>query len=100
MLRARHATFFLLVSFSLFVTVSSLTMPHALANEDDAKSVVKKEIHVFIESQTLIALENNKEVYSFDVVTGQSGKETTVGNYSVMRKHKKYSSKTYGSEMP
>lgn len=66
------------------------------ANEPPAN----KEIHVFIEQQTLIAVENNEEVYRFDIVTGKEGKETTVGKYSVFRKHEKYTSKTYGSEMP
>lgn len=60
----------------------------------------KKEIHVFIERQVLIALENDKEIYSFDIVTGKDGKETTAGTYQIFRKHEKYTSKTYGSEMP
>ena len=47
-----------------------------------------------------MALENGEEVYSFDIVTGRDGKETTAGRYSVFRKHEKYTSKTYGSEMP
>ena len=60
----------------------------------------KKEIHVFIERQVLVALENDKEIYSFDIVTGKDGKETTAGTYQIFRKHEKYTSKTYGSEMP
>lgn len=60
----------------------------------------KKEIRVFIEQQVLVALENGDEVYSFDIVTGRDGKETTAGRYRVFRKHEKYTSKTYGSEMP
>ncbi|MEM9301933.1 MAG: L,D-transpeptidase [Pseudomonadota bacterium] len=63
-------------------------------------SSTSKEIHVFIERQVLIAKENGEEVYSFDIVTGRDGKETTAGRYSVFRKHEKYTSKTYGSEMP
>lgn len=59
-----------------------------------------KEIRIFIESQTLVALENDEEVYNFDIVTGQDGKETTAGRYKIFRKHEKYTSKTYGSEMP
>ena len=59
-----------------------------------------KEIRVYIEPQTLVALENGKEVYSFDIVSGQPGKETTLGNFDVLRKHEKYTSKAYGSEMP
>lgn len=59
-----------------------------------------KEIQVFIEEQVLVALEDGEEVYSFDIVTGRDGKETTAGRYEVFRKHKQYTSKTYGSEMP
>lgn len=60
----------------------------------------QKEIQVFIEQQVLVALENGEEIYSFDVVTGRHGKETTAGKYHIFRKHEKYTSKTYGSEMP
>ena len=60
----------------------------------------KKEIHVFIERQILLALENGEEIYNFDIVTGKDGKETTAGRYKIFRKHEKYTSKTYGSEMP
>ena len=66
----------------------------------DAEPRTKKEIHVDIEQQILIAFENGNEVYKFDVVTGKDGKETTAGRYSIFRKEKKYTSKTYGSEMP
>lgn len=64
------------------------------------KAAPKKEIRVFIEQQALVALEDGEEVYSFDIVTGREGKETTAGRYRVFRKHEKYTSKTYGSEMP
>lgn len=60
----------------------------------------KKEIRVFIEQQVLVALEDGEEIYSFDIVTGRDGKETTAGRYRIFRKHEKYTSKTYGSEMP
>lgn len=63
-------------------------------------AAAKKEIRVFIEEQVLVALENDEEVYSFDIVTGKDGKETTAGTYQIFRKHEKYTSKTYGSEMP
>lgn len=63
-------------------------------------AATKKEIRVFIEQQVLIAFENGEEVYSFDIVTGRDGKETTAGRYQIFRKHEKYTSKTYGSEMP
>ena len=64
------------------------------------EAVTKKEIRVFIESQVLVAVENGDEVYSFDIVTGRDGKETGPGRYQIFRKHEKYTSKTYGSEMP
>ena len=48
----------------------------------------------------MVALENGEEIYSFDIVTGRDEKETTVGTYKIFRKHEKYKSKTYGSEMP
>ena len=64
---------------------------------DDA---VDKQIQVFIEQQVLIALENGEEIYNFDIVTGRDGKETTAGSYRIFKKHEKYTSKTYGSEMP
>ena len=65
-----------------------------------AEAAKKKEIRVFIERQVLVALENDEEVYSFDIVTGRDGKETEAGRYRIFRKHEKYTSKTYGSEMP
>jgi len=65
-----------------------------------AEQAMNKEIHVDIEHQTLAVIENGEEVYKFDVVTGRDGKETTAGRYSIFRKEKKYTSKTYGSEMP
>ena len=64
------------------------------------EAAVKKEIQVFIEEQVLVAFENGEEVYNFDIVTGKDGKETTTGRYQIFRKHEKYTSKTYGSEMP
>jgi lipoprotein-anchoring transpeptidase ErfK/SrfK len=82
----------LLVIAGLFLTVAST----ALAGETEKT----QEIRVFIEQQVLVALENGEEIYSFDIVTGRDGKETTAGRYRVFRKHEKYTSKTYGSEMP
>ena len=70
--------------------------PNAWGNEGAAN----KEIQVFIERQVLIAFENGEEIYNFDIVTGRDGKETTAGRYSISRKYEKYTSKTYGSEMP
>jgi len=74
-----------------------LIIPSTSFAEESKK---KKEIRVFIEEQVLVALENDEEVYSFDIVTGRDGKETTAGKYKIFRKHEKYTSKTYGSEMP
>ena len=60
----------------------------------------KKQIRVYIDRQVLDALEGEKKVYTFDVVTGKEGKETETGNYKIFKKHAKYPSKAYGSEMP
>ena len=74
---------------------------HILAEKPQPeKQTLAKEIHVFLASQTLQALENNEVIYEFDVVTGQAGKETEEGQYKVERKHERYVSKTYGAEMP
>ena len=64
------------------------------------EKVAKKEILVFIDEQVLVAMENGEEIYSFDIVTGREEKETTAGIYKIFKKHEKYTSKTYGSEMP
>lgn len=81
----------------LISTIFLLMFASNAFSEDVAK---KKEIKVFIEEQVLTALEDGEEVYQFDIVTGRDGKETTAGSYQVFRKHEKYTSKTYGSEMP
>jgi lipoprotein-anchoring transpeptidase ErfK/SrfK len=80
------------VMVGLSLVISSLAW-----GEDEAS---QKEIHVFIDQQSLIAFENGEEIYNFDIVTGRDGKETTAGTYNIFRKHEKYTSKTYGSEMP
>ena len=74
-----------------------LTVASSAWADDDVGS---KEIRVYIDRQILVAVENGNEVYQFDIVTGRDGKETTAGTYQVLRKHKKYTSKAYGSEMP
>ena len=84
--------------FSVLLISCGLLLPAASSLAAD--KAAGKEIHVFINQQILIALENGEEVYNFDVVTGKDGKETTAGTYEVFRKHEKYTSKTYGSEMP
>ena len=84
------------ICLSVFVGLLLIIASTAWGGE----AATKKEIRVFIERQVLVALENGEEVYSFDIVTGRDGKETTAGRYRVLRKHEKYTSKTYGSEMP
>lgn len=84
------------ICLSVFVGLFMITTTAAWSGEE----AEKKEIRVFIEEQILIALENGEEVYNFDIVTGRDGKETTAGRYKIFRKHEKYTSKTYGSEMP
>ena len=39
-------------------------------------------------------------MYTFDIVSGKPDKETLVGTFKIFSKHEKYTSKTYGSEMP
>ena len=89
-------TFINTFRFSVFGCLVFITISPAWSDE----TTVKKEIRVFIERQVLIASENGKEIYNFDIVTGRDGKETTAGRYKIFRKHEKYTSKTYGSEMP
>ena len=84
------------VFWPVFVGLYLMFTPAAWAADDAAN----KQIQVFIERQVLVALENGEEVYNFDIVTGRDGKETTAGKYQVFKKHEKYTSKTYGSEMP
>ncbi len=84
--------------FSVLASALALLviMPNALSSE----AASKKEIRVFIDKQLLIATDNDNEIYRYDIVTGKDGKETTAGIYQIFRKHEKYTSKTYGSEMP
>ena len=84
------------VCLSILIGFFLITVSSAWSEE----TAVTKEIQVSIDRQVLVALENDEEIYSFDIVTGRDGKETTAGRYKVFRKHEKYTSKTYGSEMP
>jgi len=95
---AKHLGGVLMHNIYLSVFVGFLLIITSTAWGEEA--VTKKEIQVFIEKQVLVALENGEEVYSFDIVTGRDGKETTAGRYRIFRKHEKYTSKKYGSEMP
>ena len=71
-----------------------------IAADEEAKAQSKKEIRVNVDEQTLAALENGEPVYTFDIVSGKPDKETLSGTFKIYRKHEKYTSKTYGSEMP
>ena len=71
-----------------------------IAADEEAKAQSKKEIRINVDEQTLAALENGELVYTFDIVSGRPKKETLVGTFKIFRKHEKYTSKTYGSEMP
>ena len=84
------------IFLSVFVGFLLITTPLAWSGEAGAK----KEILVYIDEQVLVAMENGEEVYTFDIVTGREGKETTAGSYKIFKKHEKYTSKKYGSEMP
>jgi lipoprotein-anchoring transpeptidase ErfK/SrfK len=84
------------VCWSIFVGLHLVIASTAWAGD----AATRKEIRVFIEQQVLVASENGEEIYNFDIVTGRDGKETTTGSYKIFRKHEKYTSKTYGSEMP
>lgn len=66
----------------------------------DKAAGVNKKILVNIERQILIAVEANKRVFEYDVVTGRPNKETHPGKFAITRKYEDYTSKTYGSEMP
>ena len=83
---------------AIVLCIGLLLMPGISAGEEAAGGA--KEIRVNIDRQTLVAMEGDEEVYKFDVVTGREGKETHAGTYKIFRKHEKYTSKTYGSEMP
>ena len=80
--------------------LAGLLLATVFFSASGGESAAKKEIHVFINEQILVAYEDGEEIYSFDIVTGRDGKETTAGKYQIFRKHEKYTSKTYGSEMP
>ena len=86
-------------SLLLAMIVVCLVPAHiTFAEENDAKA--NKKIVVNIDRQKLSAVENNKLVYEFDVVTGRPGKETEPGKYKTNAKYEDYTSKKYGSPMP
>jgi lipoprotein-anchoring transpeptidase ErfK/SrfK len=83
----------------LLVSLVSWPASPIVANEG-AKTQSKKEIRVDVDRQTLAALENGEAVYTFDIVSGKPDKDTISGTFKIFRKEEKYTSKTYGSEMP
>ena len=59
-----------------------------------------KAILVNVDQQVLYAVDNYKIIYEFDVITGQPGKETTAGKFSIFKKIEDYTSKKYKAPMP
>lgn len=51
----------------------------ALATAAVAEGEARKEVRVHLDEQTLKAMEGDDPVYTFDIVTGKDGKETTAG---------------------
>ena len=88
------------VARNIFLSVFVSFLLIAATNTWSGEAEAKKEILVFIDEQVLVAMENGEEIFSFDIVTGREGKETTAGSYKIFKKHEKYTSKKYGSEMP
>ena len=85
---------------SLRAKILAIAVMAACLGISTAALAENKKILVNVGQQKLYAVQANKLVYEFDVVTGKPGKETTVGQYRVFRKVKDYTSKTYGSPMP
>jgi lipoprotein-anchoring transpeptidase ErfK/SrfK len=90
----------------LFIGIAAVFFTHSWATEEAPKPPEAgqaggaKVIYVMTDEQKLYAWEGNKLIYEFDVVTGRPGKETEAGVFTISRKHKEYTSKTYGSDMP
>lgn len=86
----------------LFVLSGTIAAEEPAAPEAEAAPVpyIDKMIFVNTDTQTLTAWDENEKVFEFDVVTGQPGKETHAGRFTITRKHRDYTSQTYGSEMP
>ena len=84
--------------FVAIMIVSLGMAPSTFAEGNDAGA--PKKIVVNIDRQKLTAVEDNKLVYEFDVVTGRPGKETIPGEYKISRKFEDYTSKKYKVEMP
>ena len=54
-----------------------------------------KRILVEINRQVLTAFLGDEKVYEFDCTTGDSSHPTPKGKFKILRKHEKYTSKTY-----
>ena len=67
---------------------------------EDSLAGPKKAILVNVHDQVLYALDDFRIVYEFDVITGQPGKETTPGRFTIFKKIKDYTSKKYKVPMP
>lgn len=67
---------------------------------EDSHAGPKKAILVNVHDQTLYAVDDFKIVYEFDVITGQPGKETTPGKFTIFKKIEDYTSKKYKAPMP
>lgn len=94
----------LLFALSGTTAAEESTAPAAPADAPTAEEApvpyIDKMIFVNTDSQTLTAWDENQKVFEFDVVTGRPGKETHAGRFTITRKHRDYTSQTYGSEMP
>ena len=90
----------------ILLVLISLLYSYSWASDDEqpkpgaGRAGGAKVIYVMTDEQKLYAWEGNKLIYEFDVVTGRPGKETEAGVYTISRKHREYTSKTYGSDMP
>ena len=86
------------VLFSTIVAVSLGLMLTAFV--EDSNAGPRKAILVNVDQQVLYAVDNYKIIYEFDVITGQPGKETEAGKFSIFKKIEDYTSKKYKAPMP
>ena len=86
------------VLFGIILAVSLGLMLTAFVEVSSAGQ--RKAILVNVDQQVLYAVDNYKIVYEFDVITGQPGKETEAGKFSIFKKIEDYTSKKYKAPMP
>ena len=86
------------VLFSTIVAVSLGLMLTAFV--EDSNAGPRKAILVNVDQQVLYAVDNYKIIYEFDVITGQPGKETEAGKFSIFKKIEDSTSKKYKAPMP